>query len=90
MRRKCCWCEKVRVAKYKYGNSFVCEDCALKMMGLSDDVLKCRNCGKELHKYDFPLILAKRTVYSDNMTIFCSMSCALKYNKLVPINNDGE
>lgn len=90
MRRKCYWCEKVRTAKYKCGSSFVCEDCALKMMGLLDGVLRCRNCGKEIYTYDLSAAkFTKQITYYDNPTIFCSMACALKYNKLVPIDKDG-
>lgn len=88
MRRKCYWCDNVKAVKYKYGNSFVCEDCAPKIMGLSGGVLKCRTCGKEIHDFS-EAKFTKQTVYYDSPIVFCSMECALKYKKLIPIDKDG-
>ena len=88
MRRKCYWCEKVKTVKYKDGCSFLCEDCAPKVMGLSDCNLKCRVCGKEIHDLNTAKF-TKQSVFYDSPIIFCSMSCALKGNRLVPIDKDG-
>lgn len=91
MRRKCYWCEKVKTAKYRYGNDYMCESCLNRALRRREnDALICKKCGEEISTEKRKDAVFTGTVYRyDDPQVFCSIRCAFLFHHIIEIDKDG-